>query len=86
MVQAEIRRRRKLNVCVKEKVSDAMEVTIEITDENVFSRCPVCGEEVQVDIAELLSDGESDLFGTSVLCSDCTRKMMGGRKHVSEQV
>ena len=71
---------------VKEKVSDAMEVTIEIADENVFSRCPVCGEEVQVDIAELLSDGESDLFGTSVLCSDCTRKMMGGRKHVSEQV
>lgn len=71
---------------VKEQINDAMEVTIKINDENVFCRCPVCGEEVQVDIAELLSDGESDLFGTSVLCSDCTRKMMGGRQHVSEQV
>lgn len=71
---------------VKEKVSDAMEVTIEINDENVFCRCPVCGEEVQVDIAEVLSDGESDLFGTSILCGDCSRKMMGRKIDVSKQV
>ena len=50
MVQAEIRRRRNLMFYVKEKVSDAMEVTIEITDENVFSRCPVCGEEGKLQI------------------------------------
>ena len=31
---------------VKEKISDAVNVTVEITDENVFKRCPGCGNEV----------------------------------------
>ena len=42
---------------VKEKLSDAVEVTVEITDENVFCTCPGCGCEVGVDLAELFSDG-----------------------------
>lgn len=37
-----------------------------------------CGSEVQVDLQEILSDGDSDLFGTAVLCENCTRRMMGG--------
>ena len=40
---------------VKEKISDAVNVTVEITDENVFTRCPGCGDEVNVDLAELFS-------------------------------
>ena len=63
---------------VKETMGDAMEVTIEINDENVFCRCPHCGSEVQVDLQEILSDGDSDLFGTAVLCEKCTSRMMGG--------
>ena len=63
---------------VKETMGDAMEVTIEINDENVFCRCPHCGSEVQVDLQEILSDGDSDLFGPAVLCENCTRRMMGG--------
>ena len=35
---------------VKEPIHDAMEVTIEINDENVFCRCPVCGREILVDL------------------------------------
>jgi hypothetical protein len=30
-----------------------VEATVEITDENVFTRCPGCGDEVSVDLAEL---------------------------------
>lgn len=67
---------------VKERLNDSMEISIEITDENVFCRCPMCGVEVMVDIAEILSDGESDLFGTSVYCSECNKKIRaGGRYH-----
>ena len=61
---------------VKEPINDAMEVTIEINDENVFCRCPVCGREVLVDLEEVLCDGKGDLSGTAVLCEDCSRELM----------
>jgi len=49
-------------------------IPIEITDENVFTRCPECGRELPVDLAELFADGEGDLCAASVLCSRCTAK------------
>jgi len=55
------------------------EVITEITDENVFCRCPDCGSEVQVDLAEVFHDGEGDLFGTTVFCRKC------GKKRVREE-
>ncbi len=65
---------------VKEPISDTMEITIEITieinDENVFCRCPICGREVLVDLEDVLGDGNGDLFGTSVMCEDCSRELM----------
>lgn len=61
---------------VKEPINDAMEVTVEISDENVFCRCPVCGREVLVDLEEVLGDGKGDLSGTTVLCEDCSRELM----------
>lgn len=45
---------------------------IEITDENVFTTCPDCGKEIQVDIQELLKLENADLFGTSVYCERCS--------------
>ena len=63
---------------VKERLNDSMEISIEITDENVFCHCPRCGAEVMVDIAEILSDGESDLFGTAIYCSECSKKIRAG--------
>ena len=60
---------------VKERLSDILKVTVEITDKNVFTRCPGCGNEVSVDLAELFSDGESDLYGTAVYCDECSRKI-----------
>lgn len=59
---------------VKEKISDGAEINIEITDENVFNQCPQCGKEVQVDIESLLKSENSDLFGTSVFCEECSKK------------
>lgn len=61
---------------VKEPINDAMEVTIEINDENVFCRCPVCGKEVLVNLEKVLGDGKDDLFGTAVLCEDCSRELL----------
>ena len=58
---------------VKEKINDAMEVSIEINDENVFCTCPKCGKEVGVDLVEVLEDG--DLLSTQVCCNTCSETM-----------
>ena len=47
---------------------------IEITDENVVTTCPGCGREHMVDLGKILSDGTSDLFGTSVYCVECSKR------------
>ena len=62
---------------VKETMGDAVEVNIEINDENVFCRCHIVVLRYRW-IAAILSDGDSDLFGTAVLCENCTRRIMGG--------
>lgn len=61
---------------VKEPLTDGVDVTVEINDENVFCRCPVCGGEVPVDLQDVLSDGDSDLVGTTVLCDECAERWM----------
>lgn len=70
---------------VKEKLNDTVGISIEINDENVFCRCPHCGSEVQVDLAEVFADGKVDLFGTSVLCDSCSKKLAGGKHCGCEQ-
>ena len=58
---------------VKEKINDAVEVTIEIAD-NVFCRCPKCGVEVEVDLSEFIGDKDFDLYGSAVCCEKCSKK------------
>ncbi|WP_270420202.1 hypothetical protein [Acidaminococcus massiliensis] len=40
---------------VKEPITDNMEFQMEITDKNVFCRCPVCGKEVPVNLEKVLA-------------------------------
>lgn len=56
---------------VKTKINEGTEIRTEITDENVFTVCPQCGQEHAVDLSEIFSDGHSDLFGTAVYCRKC---------------
>ena len=58
---------------VKEKINDAVEVTIEIAD-NVFCQCPKCGAEVEVDLSDFIGDKEFDLYGSAVCCEKCSKK------------
>jgi hypothetical protein len=58
---------------IKTKQHSGKMVSTEITDENVFTRCPECGREMPVDLAEIFADGEGDLFSTQVLCAACTK-------------
>lgn len=58
----------------KSKLPGGRTVKTEITDESVFTKCPECGREIPVDLAEILFDGEGDLFSTHIICSRCTAK------------
>ena len=64
---------------VREKISETVEVTVEIHDDNVFCTCPGCGCEVEINLAELFSDGEGDLYGTAVYCPECSGSRLEGR-------
>ena len=61
---------------VKEPLTDSVNVTVEIRDDNVFCRCPFCGKELAVDLQDILMDGNGDLFGTTVLCDTCAEEWM----------
>lgn len=59
------------------KIKDGEKVIKEeLTDENIFTMCPECGKEIQVDLAEIFPDGEIDLFGTSIMCKECTAEYL----------
>ena len=49
---------------VKSQLDESTTLLTEITDENVFTRCPDCGQEVSVDLNDVIDDeGQLDLFG-----------------------
>ena len=66
---------------LKTKLANGKVVKTDITDENVFTRCPNCGRELPVDLVEVFSDGEGDLFSTSIICSACTKKRAEKLRH-----
>lgn len=58
------------------KINDGEKVIKEeLTDENIFTICPRCGREIHIDLAETFPNGEIDLFGTSVMCSECSKML-----------
>lgn len=66
---------------VKEKINNTVEVSVEINGENVFCTCPGCGCEVNVDLSEIFSNGDADLYGTDVYCSECSNKVREGKDY-----
>lgn len=56
---------------VKLPAGEGKFTVIPLTDENVFSICPVCGEEHQVDLDELITIPGFE-FSRRVCCWPCT--------------
>lgn len=64
----------------KIKISEGTTLTTELTDENVFTRCPECGKEVAIDLCDVFADG-GDLFGTAIYCSNkCFANIIKSKK------
>lgn len=64
---------------VKAEIADGVTIQAEVTHENVFNRCPRCGAEVAVDLAEIVTDDGLDLYGTALYCDECARAVRDDR-------
>ena len=58
---------------VKSQIGENSAIVTEITDENVFTRCPDCGSEIAVALSDLADEGQLDLFDLGVCCPECSR-------------
>lgn len=59
---------------VKTLISANTAIVTEITDKNVFTRCPDCGAEICIDLNDVIDeDGQLDLYGLGVCCPECSR-------------
>lgn len=59
----------------KTQLNESTTLLTEISDENVFTRCSDCGQEVAIDLNDIVDDeGQLDLFGVGVCCAECSRK------------
>lgn len=60
---------------VKTNISDNLEIKVDLYDDEIYTTCPICGKEVQVDpmdFAEVLKEG--DLAGTQIYCDKCSEE------------
>ena len=61
--------------CVKERIGRGATVSLDITDKNVYTRCPGCRKVFQVNLEEVFKVGGVDLFSTVVLCDECSERI-----------
>ncbi len=63
---------------VKTQLNDDAMLEVDITETNVFCRCPLCGSEVPVDLDDFTGDEEFSVYSSEVACAKCSKKLMAG--------
>ena len=69
---------------VKTRLNANKTLITNITDQNVFTHCPDCGAEVQVNLSELVENSKLNLADTSVYCQECGNRRWG--KHDADDI
>lgn len=62
---------------VKTNISDDVEIKINLYDDEIYTQCPKCGKEMQVETEDLklvLKDG--DLASSSLYCEKCSKEVV----------
>lgn len=62
---------------IKTKLASGVTLDVEL-DGKVFTRCPTCGKEIELDLKELASDTDFDFYGTNTYCKTCSEAMRKG--------
>lgn len=61
---------------VKTNLNKNIEIKVDLYDDEIFTQCPKCGKEIQVDnetLANILKD--ADLSSTSLYCEKCSKEV-----------
>lgn len=60
---------------VKTKINDSIEMKVDLYDDEIFTACPKCGREIQLEPKEIANIlvGDGEFASTSVCCSDCSK-------------
>jgi hypothetical protein len=65
-------------IYTKTKQKDGEFICRTVTAKNTFTRCIICGKEIQMDLRELILAGVQNPYETEVHCADCSAKMIHG--------
>ncbi len=63
---------------VKTQLNNDAMLEVDITDTNVYCRCPFCGAEVPVDLDDFTGDEDFSVNTSEVACEKCSRKYLAG--------
>jgi hypothetical protein len=61
---------------VKAKINEEIEIKVPLYSDQIYSNCPVCGKETEIDEGVLHSilEEDGDFSSTSVYCDPCSDK------------
>lgn len=63
---------------IKTNISDNVQIEVDLYEDEIYTQCPKCGKEIQIDSDELSEViKEQGLVSTSIYCKDCLKE--GGR-------
>ena len=65
---------------VKTQLNDDAMLEVDITENNVFCRCPLCGDEVTVNLDDFTGDEDFSVYSSEVVCGKCSRKVVAGER------
>lgn len=60
---------------VKTNLNENIEIKVDLYDDEIFTQCPKCGKEIQVEpeeLAEIIKN--QGLASTSIYCEECSKK------------
>ena len=63
-------------IYTKMKLKDGNLLCASVTAKSTYTRCAICGKEIQIDLRELILAGAQDPYDTEVNCAECSAKMM----------
>ena len=60
---------------VKTKISNSVEIKAELYEDEIYTQCPKCGKEIQIEAEELANIiKDQALASTSVYCKQCSKE------------
>lgn len=62
---------------IKTNISNGVEIKIDLFEDEIYTQCPKCGKEIQInseELADIIKD--QYLASTNVYCKDCAKEVI----------